>query len=598
MIVSVGLCLSILPHSFAISHVQVDSPITEPNVGFNKESDGWYLTFAYVFVDPNYNEGKPCLFLIDHNKVSSDTSLNLTFGYPSYSSGNIGQKTFFLYTWQIRGYSSLNQQIRTLNYSVLDIQSGNLLVQFHLDAKDRINNLQSYSLPLISGGYRFFTDGSEMYGYPLSSSDYNTVNFNFYPEVYNINPFVNWGVRPPDVPDQIQLKSPLSEPTADKYNSYAVLDDRLIWISYRINGIYSRSASIENISEVYSYNAQINESGKGTYAGQQNGYTDNIVIPSQSYSGSSSGNIEEFSGGGDIYGNSYDHASPQNSFIGVYTYDFDNINFSGNHSGFLSGTSLGNIDFSGVNTGNVHFNSNGTVSLQDIEYYPVSFNHNDIFEYYRLYCLPTDSDNFVFWLAPDRSFVPLASVNQLLVNMEFYYSEFDLEGNYIRSEMHTVTETDIGLFDSYQSEEPIHSVKFYGIDFFNIDNLPFNLSSVLWQYDYEFKQWRDNMYSKLSEIYNVLSQSESLSSYQGKEFGSQLNAHNALDDLSYNSNSVNSNINSLLGESINKLGSDGGVLRSLTANIIALGNGKIFSLLIITLAAGVIILLLGKNKND
>lgn len=425
------LTIASLPVSFAIENIV--SVLPEPIVSLNNDTLKYYCY--------SYRENYP---LTHPNNYS-------LFEITVESSNNCD---FFL----VKGISSEFHltQPATAYINNYDPVSGNLLSSSTINSTDRwshTHNGITYPYTLLLSFVPNNTVANSYYSLPVDSRIVVS-------GASNPEPFITFSVEPLE---QKQYHSPLSEPVADQFNSYMVIDDHLIWVSYRVNGIYTRNSSIESASELYSQSVQISESGTGSYSGSSNGYTEDISVP-------------------------------EGSFQGRET-DYSRL-FAGVYSGF----DLGNIDFSSVNQGSVHFNSSGTVTFNDKEYYPVSFSQTDILSLYRLYCIPTDTDNFVFWLAPDRSLA-----QNTIVNMDFFFSEFDLDGNYIKSSFHSVTNTDLGLFDSYESEEDISSIRCYGIDFYNLNNLPFNLSSVLWQYDIDFAKWRDDIKTLLQSIYNTLS---------------------------------------------------------------------------------------------
>ena len=126
-----------------------------------------------------------------------------------------------------------------------------------------------------SNSFSYHIDRFDIDGNLLGSGDYTAV-FNSYQNYYqgnlryNLNngsgwyfiapeelncysesePFVTFSVLPPE---HNRYHSHLSEPVSDKYNRYFIIDDKLYWVSFRINGAYVLTSDIMTEQEVESY---------------------------------------------------------------------------------------------------------------------------------------------------------------------------------------------------------------------------------------------------------------------------------------------------------------------------------------------------------
>lgn len=364
-----------------------------------------------------------------------------------------------------------------------------------------------------------------------------------------VEPFVTWSLQPQE---HNTYHSELSEPVADEYNSYFICNDRLYWLSYRANGLYSFTSNFELNSQLYSESVSMQSSGQGTYVGQQNGYTEQVTGFTPYFTGST--------GDGTIV------------------------------TGTLTPPDFGQIDFVGVNQGQLRVNSNGQMTYNDLEVYPVSVTSQFLNRLFDIIVYLTDDAGFKIWL------VPRSDLGQnLVLDASLYCSCFDLtNGDYISSSFSSYTGNYQYAGFDYPLEDNIASVRCYGCAFYNVNNIPVNLSDVFWQYDLEFKEWRDNMLQKLTQIYNLLNNSDSIPETTTSSFGSSVEG---LSDPSYSEvtpEQVGNELNNAWDQNPDIVTNSGFVKGWISEFSIP----KIIALCILALASGTVILTLGKNKAD
>lgn len=191
------------------------------------------------------------------------TTVKFCFTFPS---GNTSNQRVRL--WSDVSPLSLGQ------YTIWDIETGSLLEVnqsfINSEAGGYTLSFRGGYFPRTTGIYDPVNDFN--YGYPIYPSNMQ-VYVGTYPEVLNVTPFVTWSLKPPD---HNIYHSHLSEPEWDKYNRYFVLDDKLYWISIRLNGFYLKESDIEGSTGYYQYEA---------LAPAQGGYDNGVVGVLAQYSG-------------------------------------------------------------------------------------------------------------------------------------------------------------------------------------------------------------------------------------------------------------------------------------------------------------------------
>lgn len=244
-----------------------------------------------------------------------------------------------------------------------------------------------------------------------------------------------------------------------------------------------------------------------------------------------------------------------------------------------------------------YYHANDSITYNGIVYYPVSIQDMSLsFEDMICPCLVSGS---TWRLSFDTDFFAdyFNILNGFLLDYRIYVSSFDLiTGEYIESiysENTQLNNQDINI--NIGLPEEVSSIYCYGVNFINRSNLPVNLASIVWSYDFDFATWRDDMYSKLDAIYNLLSQSDVPSTTAPVDYASLLDpeptvsGYDAEDAGSLLAGAV-SDVNVELGD-----GMDWGRNQ---INDFATGVPELFIVLILALAFGLTIMILGKKKSD
>lgn len=365
-------------------------------------------------------------------------------------------------------------------------------------------------------------------------------------------PFITWSVKP--VEHNIYHSS-LSEPVADEYNSYFIANDRLIWLSYRFNGLYSYSSNIELASEIYSGSGSYSGTDSGQYAGQMNGLTESVSFPDGDVAGVSSGD------------------NTPGAFVGHY-----------------SGFDFGQIDFSGVGNGIIRTSGNGNFTYNNKVVYPVAYDRTEFNHMFSVYCVMDTQNTLRFVLAPNTN-----QLQGLIADVSFYVSEFQLEdGTYLNSNYQYFANDIQSLFYTYNSEDDIGDVKAYGIAFLNGNNFPVNLSDVIWGYDLEFVEWRENMLSRLDSIYQVLSEAQSMpEAPTTAQWGNELDHAEPKPQVSP---AEVQSIYNVAGNDLNQQLGDSAATLHQWVDIFSVP--KLITLVAFSLTIGTAILILGKKKSE
>lgn len=248
--------------------------------------------------------------------------------------------------------------------------------------------------------------------------------------------------------------------------------------------------------------------------------------------------------------------------------------------------------------GDIYYNYNVSIRYQDKDYYCLQYNSvNYSNETMCAPCLVYNSSGSRLTISFDQLSGLYSSIADILVDYRIYCSSFDLvTGEYIESvyaangqQGNAEININIGCPDE------ISSVYCYGIDFVNPQNLPVNLSSVIWSYDLEFAQWRSDVYSKLNAIYILLAQSEVPSTTQYQDFASMIHDNPTIGDFDAE------DAGQILGEAASNVNvnfGDGMEWGRNEINSYLTNIPELFIVIILALSFGLAIMVLGKKKSD
>ena len=248
--------------------------------------------------------------------------------------------------------------------------------------------------------------------------------------------------------------------------------------------------------------------------------------------------------------------------------------------------------------GDLYYNYNVSITYQDKEYYCAQYNGIDYsFEDMCCPALIYSSSGSRLTISFDQLSGIYSSIQDILVDYRIYCSSFDLvSGEYIESVYSAqgqVGNADINI--NISCPDSIESIYCYGVEFQNPQNLPVNLGSVLWSYDLDFASWRTDIASKLDAIYALLSQTSVPTTSAPKDYGT---AVSDVSDLpTYNASDVVGVLNSAVSD----------VNANLSSGI-EWGQGwfariyhdipELFIVVVLALAFGLVLLVLGKKKSD
>ena len=212
-------------------------------------------------------------------------------------------------------------------------------------------------------------------------------------------------------------------------------------------------------------------------------------------------------------------------------------------------------------------------------------------------CLVYNSSGSRLTISFDQLSGIYSSISDILVDYRIYCSSFDLiTGEYIESIYSANGQqgnADINI--NIDCPDEISSVYCYGVDFVNAQNLPVNLASVIWSYDLEFASWRSDISSKLDAIYSLLSQSSVPSTTAPVDYASMLNPEPTVSG--YNAEDAGSLLAGAVSDVNVELG-DGMEWGRNQLNDFATGVPELFLVVILALAFGLTIMILGKKKSD
>lgn len=428
----------------------------------------------------------------------------------------------------------------TVEYKVWNAETGVLIAQLG-QTNANYNSYRNYyqtrfssvapNFGNVDGYYNVLPEGM------IDSSNQNNANYTY------SNEFINFAPVPADI---MQYRSPLSEPVADEHNSYFIVNEFLYWVSYRINTIYELQNSIEGSTESYTGSGSLSEENSLVYHEDATVQWQNELAPINS----------------------------PNSFYGQIANN-NNDTFSGILRD-LHSSSYG----LGVSLGDGSFSYNGQI------YVPASVSSSVYSEPYEL-CITTLSNKSL-----SIDFLRHSSLNSdILIDADVYLSIFKIEdGSYVKSEIKSVqgAYNKIGWTSTFNTDYTIDSVRMYGPAFVNTAEIPVNLSSVLWEYDIEFAQWRADMLSLIQSINNALNETPT----------------DVEEPTSYSDpyNELNSQIENISQVSLDSINSAFDVVPASSGSVAQWVSWfevpKLIAVCVFALAAGTVILTLGKKKSD
>lgn len=221
---------SSLPVSFAVDVVQVSSPLSEPVTMMSGGDIVIYyvrkMTDGNIFLDKlSVENGGTYLFIPALG--NNPRQLYLACSNQNFVSS---VETFDVKTGNFIGSGSFG-------YNGTDSQSGYYLIRWRNGYYP--SQVGAYSPPDFEYGFWILPDGLTI----------REVNFPVL-ETLNVNPFVQWSQYPPE---HNIYHSHLSEPVADEFNRYFIINNKLYWLSFRLQGVYVLKQDIKTDSEVHSY---------------------------------------------------------------------------------------------------------------------------------------------------------------------------------------------------------------------------------------------------------------------------------------------------------------------------------------------------------
>lgn len=230
-------------HSFAYTVQPVSSPLTEPVPSFSNNRLVFYFVGHYTTGD-SLND--PGFYLFEFEFVFPSTPSTLEIRAPNYNDFNIKSNVL------------PSSMIRTAYF----LESGNLSSSNPFNHVSQSSGV--YTCYLANGN---FPRNTCDYGYfiaPANVTLYNPLSR------FDEAPFVTWSQKPPE---HNVFHSHLSEPVSDKYNRYFILDDKLYWISLRLNGFYVENTDITGHAEAFTESEFVPQPG-----GYDNGYQQ-VLVP-------------------------------------------------------------------------------------------------------------------------------------------------------------------------------------------------------------------------------------------------------------------------------------------------------------------------------
>ena len=219
MIGGASVIVSTLLVSFAYSQNIgiVNSPATKPDIGIQ---DSKHFTFAFFakYQDNHWQDLKYQFGTFTVTTTVDNQDITIKDGY------------------------ILSNQPFSAHLLQYDALTGNLT--YDLPQYQSINGQnQGFSYYIAPQIAQINASGGLYYDIPVASYIYLTGG------PYS-NEFIVFSQKPPE---HNIYHSHLSEPVADKYNRYFILDDKLYWVSLRVNGAYVLVNDVLTESEVESY---------------------------------------------------------------------------------------------------------------------------------------------------------------------------------------------------------------------------------------------------------------------------------------------------------------------------------------------------------
>lgn len=475
-----------LPVSFAASPSDVpvrSASINLPRCGYWQENSRYY----YGCVWPVYNQSDGS-YVIYYSVLSSGSQFNITSFTPAVYPYRIPTLYF---SGSVTRYEIDEFNLDGTLLGHHDLSSSGIYSNYVLLGGDMGDNVVPYQTGLF-----FFEDGVNTF--PINDyKGYGSI-FGGYATDHQ---FISFSTAPFADPEVI--RSHLSEPVADCYNRYVILNDKLYWFSIRDVSFQTATYSAREYQTVPSVEVYTGVDSQGVQYAIIGGST--YTVPAQ--------------------------------FGSIFAGDPDNI-----------------FDLS-------------------------------------LYC---EDGNFYLTYGYNSSFASLAQ--QLYCVCNLFVSEFDVvTGEYSRSSNYIFSFD--GSFAVHQqffdvSVDDISSVKFYGVNYLYND-VDFHLASIVWGVDPVVENWRDSMLDRLEQIYNLLSQSSDVpETTTSRDFAGELGS--ADPGAGLNAGDAGGKFNEAVS-SLNNLSGAGDTVKGWINGFLP---PKLMFLVGFVIAFGIVIMILGKNKND
>ena len=177
-----------------------------------------------------------------------------------------------------------------------------------------------------------------------------------------------------------------------------------------------------------------------------------------------------------------------------------------------------------------------------------------------------------------------------------YISNFDTQQTYM----------DIDATSFFGPCSDYDSIAVYGLNFYNQTSRPLNRLACIWQTDPLFVSWRDDMYDKVCQIYDILSGENQQYETQVADTEAMEDAQSALNDLKITDaqgNEIHAGQAAASGfeaaeSAIADLAAPVQQINSLITDWVFGVNPLIYLPLIVALALGLLVTIIGKNKSD
>lgn len=480
------------------------SPVSSPMVEPVPEMSGGNITIYYIVQYNGVSVYPAGTYLF---KLSVFNGGNYVF-VPTFPTGNSSNQRLYL---------TCSSSSPVVNVDIWNVSSGVLFESYSDLGIEGVNSISGlYNIRWRSGYFPrttgIYSSDDFVGGYWILPENLEVADVN-YPVRLNLQPFVTWSSYPPV---HNQYHSHLSEPVADEFNRYFIIDNKLYWLSLRYQGLYILKDSIVTENSVESYSGDL------------------------------------------VYGGS--------------------IISSGNINQVLVGQ--------------------GSVLIQDREYYPVSISELNSFSSAFLYpVIYTSSSSVDIRLQLDVSGNAISfSGSDIYAEYHVFLSSFNLEdGSYIDSRFYAA-EGDLSGSLTLVPDfvDNFNDIKCYGIMFYNSDNRQVNLSDVLWEYDVEFAQWRDDVRYILKDIYDYLSEIQSMpDAPTTAQWGNELDHAEPKPQVSP---AEVQSIYNVAGNDLNQQLGDSAATLHEWVDIFSIP--KLITLVAFSLTIGTAILILGKKKSE